>query len=359
MSGERLEPGSSDAADVKPGEVLARARDEAGITQREVSDALHLPINTVAAIESGDRTELPADVFTRGYVRAYAKLLELDPDPLVAALNMDQHTDDDVQTSEQSNTRTVAVSSMSSIDLAVLKQPYVLLAATAVIAVGLLGWVLSGDGADENLPGEAAEVVDNSDALVPVDSVVPLVQEVEPQPSSPAQESVEQANATQANPSSQSTASSQISPEPISQPIPRKEPEPVAVAEPSVAEVETDNNATSPSQLEAQASGESNEISTTLAAAVTSTEPKRLTPDGDDRLSIEFSEECWVEIKDAAGTALFGDLGQAGERIDLIGAAPFRVLLGYAPGVLLTYNAEPVALTPHTRNNVASLVLGQ
>jgi cytoskeleton protein RodZ len=96
-----------------------------------------------------------------------------------------------------------------------------------------------------------------------------------------------------------------------------------------------------------------------MAAATAGSQPKRLTPTGDDRLTIEFSEECWVEIKDPSGVALFGDLGQAGERIELVGAAPFRVLLGYAPGVRLTYNAEPVALTPHTRNNVASLVLGQ
>jgi cytoskeleton protein RodZ len=66
-----------------------------------------------------------------------------------------------------------------------------------------------------------------------------------------------------------------------------------------------------------------------------------------------------VEIKDTAGAVLFGDLGRAGGQIELVGAGPFRVLLGYAPGVLLEYNSEPVALAPHTRNNVASLVLGQ
>ena len=86
---------------------------------------------------------------------------------------------------------------------------------------------------------------------------------------------------------------------------------------------------------------------------------QRLTPVGTDRLSIEFTEECWVEIKDPEGNLLFGNLGRPGTQLAFVGAAPFRVLLGYAPGAMLKYNAEPVALGPHTRNNVASLVLGQ
>jgi len=42
-----------------------------------------------------------------------------------------------------------------------------------------------------------------------------------------------------------------------------------------------------------------------------------------------------------------------------VGQAPFRVLLGYAPGVQMSFNGETVVLAPHTRNNVATLVLGQ
>ncbi|NOX52804.1 MAG: DUF4115 domain-containing protein [Gammaproteobacteria bacterium] len=49
----------------------------------------------------------------------------------------------------------------------------------------------------------------------------------------------------------------------------------------------------------------------------------------------------------------------AGQSVEFIGQGPFRVLLGYAPGAILQFNYETVALTPHTRNNVAKLVLGQ
>jgi cytoskeleton protein RodZ len=86
---------------------------------------------------------------------------------------------------------------------------------------------------------------------------------------------------------------------------------------------------------------------------------RRITDRGDDQLSFTFTEDCWVEIKNASGRNLFGDLGRAGSSFTLVGEGPFRILLGYAPGVTLTLNGEQVPLGPHTRNNVASLVLGQ
>ncbi|MDH3643610.1 MAG: helix-turn-helix domain-containing protein, partial [Gammaproteobacteria bacterium] len=67
-----------------PGETLQAARLAMEVSCREVAEALNLPIETVEAIEANDYERLPAPVFTRGYIRAYAKLLELDSDPVVA-----------------------------------------------------------------------------------------------------------------------------------------------------------------------------------------------------------------------------------------------------------------------------------
>jgi cytoskeleton protein RodZ len=352
MSGERLNP---DSADVKPGEVLALAREEAGITQREVSDALHLPINTVAAIESGDRDQLPAHVFTRGYVRAYAKLMELDPDPLVAALSVDQQVEGGLDTSEQTSRGISTATSMAGIDLAVLKHPYVLLGAGAIIVVGILSWVLSGNGDSENSLSEPALAAPKSDsnAAALTSAQVPVEQQQDQEPTKVA----EPLAAESESDSGTLTA------------IPVELVEDVQVEEVPVEDRPAEDRSAEESPAVKSPAAQSPVVANTvtvsdgLTATATGTtpgsQPQRLTPTGDDRLTIEFSEECWVEIKDPAGVALFGDLGQAGERIELVGAAPFRVLLGYAPGVRLTYNAEPVALTPHTRNNVASLVLGQ
>jgi len=86
---------------------------------------------------------------------------------------------------------------------------------------------------------------------------------------------------------------------------------------------------------------------------------RRITEAGDDQLRFVFSEDCWVEVRSATGRNLFSDLGRSGSTLSLVGEGPFRILLGYAPGAEVAFNGEQVALAPHTRNNVATLVLGQ
>ena len=50
----------------------------------EVADALNLPTDVIECLESDDYEQLPPTVFTRGYLRSYARLLELSPDELIA-----------------------------------------------------------------------------------------------------------------------------------------------------------------------------------------------------------------------------------------------------------------------------------
>ncbi len=85
----------------------------------------------------------------------------------------------------------------------------------------------------------------------------------------------------------------------------------------------------------------------------------RITSDGNDRLNFAFTDDCWVEIKDAKGGSVYSDLSKSGDALELIGRPPFHILLGNAPAVTLAFNGERVALSPHTRNNVGTLVLGQ
>jgi len=80
---------------------------------------------------------------------------------------------------------------------------------------------------------------------------------------------------------------------------------------------------------------------------------------GGDRLRFQFEDDCWVEIDSVSGANLYSDLNRAGRALEFVGEAPFKILLGNAPGVTLSFNNEDVALGPHTRNNVAMLVLGQ
>ena len=45
-----------------------------------------VPLSTLRAIEAGDEENLPAPVFLRGFVRAYAKCVGLDPQAMMRAL---------------------------------------------------------------------------------------------------------------------------------------------------------------------------------------------------------------------------------------------------------------------------------
>ena len=85
----------------------------------------------------------------------------------------------------------------------------------------------------------------------------------------------------------------------------------------------------------------------------------RLTLSGDDEIELLFSDECWVEVKDLDGEFLYAHLGEPNDRVLLVGQGPFDVKLGYSPGVELRFNGVPVPLAPHTRDRVASLVLGR
>jgi cytoskeleton protein RodZ len=55
----------------------------------QVADQLKLAVRQVVALEAGDYAHLPSPAVTRGFVRAYAKLMKMDPVPLVAQIEMD------------------------------------------------------------------------------------------------------------------------------------------------------------------------------------------------------------------------------------------------------------------------------
>jgi len=60
------------------GEELRREREIRGISLKEIADATKISKRFLEAIERNDHRTLPAPVFTRGFVREYAKYLGLE-----------------------------------------------------------------------------------------------------------------------------------------------------------------------------------------------------------------------------------------------------------------------------------------
>ena len=89
MSSEWAEqPATGDNHGV-PGKTLAAQREAMGWTVEQVADQLKLAVRQVVALEAGDYASLPGPAVVRGFVRAYAKIVKLDPAPLVAQIPLD------------------------------------------------------------------------------------------------------------------------------------------------------------------------------------------------------------------------------------------------------------------------------
>jgi cytoskeleton protein RodZ len=69
-----------------PGARLKAAREDAGLSVDQVAQQLKLAPRQVRALEDEDFAQLPGRTFARGFVRNYARLLNLDGDDLLARL---------------------------------------------------------------------------------------------------------------------------------------------------------------------------------------------------------------------------------------------------------------------------------
>jgi cytoskeleton protein RodZ len=65
------------------GHILREARETKGLTLEEVQQQIRINARFLAALEEGEYERLPTPVHARGFLRNYARFLNLDPKPLV------------------------------------------------------------------------------------------------------------------------------------------------------------------------------------------------------------------------------------------------------------------------------------
>ena len=350
----------SDEPQNGPGAELKAAREGMDVSTREVADALNLPVNVIESLETDDFERLPPTVFTRGYLRSYARLLELSPDSLLARYpEVTEEVDaiiDEMPTVEPTGlppTRTLGIAG-----------------AVGLVLIGLLVWLLGGGESDETVQPAVEQIVESSPEA---SSREPDAQAAEPTLTQPVQADTEtqRADIDPVEP----VVSTEVAPDPVTvQPLSATtvaaEPEESARREPTVEPSESSqtldvpDQSASAQQADTPGPGPAPTRRTVAGTPGTATpgpsyRERRITEFGDDEITLVFSEDCWVEVKSASGENLYSDLNRTGRTLVLTGRAPFRVLLGYAPGVSLSFNGEPVELARYSRNNVANLVLGE
>jgi cytoskeleton protein RodZ len=311
-----------------PGGALKAAREALGYRVQDMADALNLTVRVVNDLEAERWQRLPAAAFAKGYVRAYAKLLGLDADRLLDGY---RGFGDEPPPPKTTTKRVPAVRGQPGLTELAATRPgtvisgAVVAAVCAVLVVLYLVWPDSGEPRQPELASLPARP---SQA-----TTVRPVQEPRP-PDAPVQAPAASAPATD--------SANAISIPPLASDAAPPQPAPVALtARDSDAEAGT---------------GSRGERASPAEAGSDEARLRRISPAGDDRIDLEFTEDCWVEVADAGGRT-FSDLARAGDSLVLVGEAPFRIRLGYGPGVSVAFNGQAIALAPHTRRNVASLVL--
>ncbi len=65
------------------GEKLKKAREEAGLSKQKVTQLLNIQAKYLEILEQGEIEKMPADVYVKGFLKKYAKILGIDADVLI------------------------------------------------------------------------------------------------------------------------------------------------------------------------------------------------------------------------------------------------------------------------------------
>lgn len=303
---EMADYGEADPAALRPGAILRQGREYRGLSIDEVSQALKLAPKQVAAIENEEFDLLPGNTFARGFVRNYARFLQIDPAPVVAAVER-RLSQGEVDLNPPSNAAGIMPAGSGYRGV-----PRVLLAVLVLVVVALAAGVYferfrpgtSGAWQIET-PSGPEKGTDNRGA--------------------------EGGAAAQA-------VDLPASPAPASAPAPAPAPAVPPVPAVAPADVPASPAAAQP-------------------PAATASVPSVPAPDAVRRLTFSFGKDSWVEVTDGNGKVLVSKLNPAGSTLAVEGKPPFALVIGNAGSVQLNADDRQVDLRPHTSASVARLKL--
>jgi cytoskeleton protein RodZ len=283
-----------------PGARLRAAREAAGLSLDQVAQQLKLAPRQVKALEDENFGELPGRTFSRGFLRNYARLLNLDPEDLLFHLPDVAHAP---ALGSPALHSTGAM--MAELPNATATKSNV---ARWLIPLGLIACIIAAAGY-EWYRGGLSSLGEAPRSSTPV---------AEPKPSSNARTSL---------------------PNPLA-----SEGRPVASNPSATTEDKAPAPAAASATIPAPASTQAGAMSAAPAPA-------------DAPLVLSFAGPSWTEIRDRSGQLLLSRLVNANAVEPVHGAPPFDVVLGNAKVVTLNYRGRTVDLAPYTRQNVARLIL--
>ena len=311
MTSEWAEPAGAAAngadSNTPPGKILAAQREAMGWTVEQVADQLKLAVRQVVAIEAGDSAALPGPAVVRGFVRAYAKIVRLDPIPLVAKISLD-----DMGASEAANAHHTHVRHNKPASFSEVRFPSHGKRAALPIVPILAVLVLAGAAAAAWHFGLVAKLTNRGESTAASSSTVVAPIATAPASSTPL---VGGTTATSAS---------------VAAPVPNLQNNSVpliSVPPPSSVTPGSASAGVAP-----------------VAAAVTPAAAPVATAAGADALVLTVREDSWIQVKPAKGAPLLARVVKAGstETIDI--KQPVTLVVGRPGAVSATLRGAAVEL---------------
>ncbi len=297
-----------------PGFRLRRAREVCELSREDVATYLKLSVEKIEYLERGEVESIAAPVFVAGYLRSYAKLVNLSGDEVVAdfkALAAMESPSMDPASSPASNDYG-QVGKASSLNMSLSGNHGIggtLIVGTVVVLSVVAGYVYL--TSNENLYiNKNDDVGVNSESISLQDKASKII---EPAKLAPIKSSPEK---------------QELSKEPTKATIPA--PFPASTKEKA--------------NISAQAGSQPGDK---MQSAEFS------------ELILYFTEDSWVDVKDSQNKRLLYRIGKAGMSHTVTGLAPFNVHLGFVNGVNIVYNGESHDLSRFENRKSARFKVGK
>ncbi|CAQ83477.1 MULTISPECIES: cytoskeleton protein RodZ [Photorhabdus] len=305
-------------AHLTAGHLLRQAREQHGLTQQTVADRLCLKLSTIRDIEEDNIPANMVPTFLRGYVRSYAKLVQIPEAEILAIL--DKHTP----------AKTAKVSPMQSFSLGKKrkKRDNWLMRITWLIILVVIS--LTGAWWWQNHTAQQKELISMADQ-----SAVQIAQQntnavdlsagnheqtTQLQTSEPQVPVVSTENTAQANNNSGEATQPVISTHKQAGEAPEVQPQMTA---PLPTNSINQNTAQIPDVVENR------------SAVVT----------GSDKLVMNFKASCWLQVADAHGKTLFSGTKKKGDSLNLSGSLPYKLTIGAPAAVDVQFQGQAVDLS--------------
>ncbi len=322
-----------------PGRRLRVARQTRGQTLESIASELHLGAAMIESLEHDDYEALPGEVFVVGYIRKYARVLGLDPEPLVAAYHQAVPKGTRTWLLPRSAPRVQPRAGSGHPIMRVVSIGLLILLAALTFT-----WWRSQPPGGELPPGDTAS---EREALPP--------QMPEPDPSGPAPgiAGAEVTGASGAPPTSPMPPQAQSpiqSEETVARPAP-------AAMEQQPRETDTAGSGAAEDQAAARET-EAAQASGADASAAASQADDEAAPSAEaGKIVMTFDGPCWVDVRDSERkNKLFGEM-KKGDRHVLEGKPPYSVILGNAAAVKITVGGAAFDLSTISQGNVARFTL--